>query len=287
MLAQFIALFGAVTFAANHILVKKGLLAGATPTVCTLVNITSNAVCLWILVLFLTPLGALAAPQSLLFILVGILVPGLARILFFTGMDRCGVSRATAVIGAAPLFSTIVAMVALGERPDLPTALGTLCVVGGLVGLSLERHERITWKRTDLLFPLASALLFSARDNLTRFATRSWAYPLLGSAIATGAATFFVFLVNAPLAPAGSLRCNRTSFLFFALSGITSAVGYLCFYSALSMAPVVRVAPLLYTINIFSVILSYLFLKDSELLTLRVILSTPVIFTGILLVTAF
>lgn len=45
---------------------------------------------------------------------------------------RVGAARTGALIGAAPLFATVVAALTLNEFLDLPTLIGILLVVGGV-----------------------------------------------------------------------------------------------------------------------------------------------------------
>jgi uncharacterized membrane protein len=57
-----------------------------------------------------------------------------------------------------------------------------------------------------------------------------------------------------------------------------------CIYVSLNLAPVVEVAPLIYTVNLFTVLLSLIFLRDAEMITWRVAFAVVFIFPGIVLI---
>lgn len=76
----------------------------------------------------------------LIFVFLGFIQFMGGRFMNFTSVRLIGVGRATAVIGAAPLFSSILAVVVLGEKLTLALALGTLCVVGGIAVIATENR---------------------------------------------------------------------------------------------------------------------------------------------------
>ena len=73
------------------------------------------------------------------FLLVGALSFPLGRVMNYTGVRLAGVSRASPIVGASPLFATVLAVVFLGESVNAPLIIGTLGVVGGLALISTQR----------------------------------------------------------------------------------------------------------------------------------------------------
>ncbi|MBI4328634.1 MAG: DMT family transporter [Chloroflexi bacterium] len=70
-------------------------------------------------------------------VLVGLLNFQLGRFLNYSAISAAGVSRAAPIIGIAPLFASLIAVVFLGETLSVYLLLGTVSIVGGL-GLILS-----------------------------------------------------------------------------------------------------------------------------------------------------
>jgi len=86
-------------------------------------------------------LGALAtAPLSayLNFAMAGLVHFFIGWTLISLSQNRVGAARTGALIGATPLFATVVAALTLGEILDLWTTIGVLLVVGGVYLISNE-----------------------------------------------------------------------------------------------------------------------------------------------------
>jgi len=56
----------------------------------------------------------------------------MGRLLNYTSVRLAGVSRASPVVGASPLFAIVLAITVGGESIDLPTLLGAFSIIGGL-----------------------------------------------------------------------------------------------------------------------------------------------------------
>ena len=63
----------------------------------------------------------------------------LGRLLNYTGVRLVGVSRASPVVGASPLFALALAITIGGESINLPTLLGTFSIIGGLLLVLSQR----------------------------------------------------------------------------------------------------------------------------------------------------
>ena len=73
------------------------------------------------------------------FLVVGALSFPLGRLMNYTSIQLAGVSRASPIVGASPLFATILAVAFLGESVTVPLIAGTLSIVGGLAVISSQR----------------------------------------------------------------------------------------------------------------------------------------------------
>jgi len=283
MLAIVLGLFAAFCFAASMILINRGVLAldyfrGL------LINLGVNALFLLFYVVLFVGRIDLWAPANLIFVLVGIFVPGVARYFMFKGMERLGASITSCLTNATPLFATVFAISFLQERPTVTNLLGTLSIVSGIIALSWQGANK-TWRTSDLLFPLTAAFLFAARDNLVRFGLLHIDSPIVGAAIAattsfvTMSAIYIAFEKKQPLgtsAPRGVV--------LFAVAGFMNFLSYVFAYTALSMERVSLISPLVNGSSLFILPLSALFLKDVEQLTPRKIGAVLLVIVGVFLI---
>lgn len=283
MVAILLGLLASFCFAVSMILINRGVLAldyfrGL------LINLGLNALFLWLYILVLGELIELWTPANLIFVLVGIFVPGVARFFMFKGMERLGASITSCLTNSTPLFATFFAIAFLQERPTVTNLIGTLSIVSGIIALSWKGASK-TWRTRDLLFPLTAAFLFAARDNLVRFGLLHIGSPILGAAIAattsfaTMSAIYIAFEKKQPFG-----RSAPRGFVLFAVSGFVNFLSYVFAYTAFSMECVSLMSPLINGSSLFILPLSALFLKDVERLTPRKIGATALVILGVFLI---
>ena len=283
MLPIILGLFASFWFAASMILINRGVLLidyfrGL------LTNLGLNALFLWLYIVLFVELVDLWTPANLIFVLVGIFVPGVARFFMFKGMERLGASITSCLTNTTPLFATYFAILFLQERPTITNLLGTFSIVAGIIALSWKGATK-TWPTSDLLFPLTSAFLFASRDNLVRFGLLHIDSPIVGAAIA--ATTSFVTMSLIYIAfeekqPLG--KSVGRGFALFAAAGFINFLSYVFAYTALSMERVSLMSPLINGSSLFILPLSALFLKDVEQLTLRKIAAVLLVILGVCLI---
>ena len=92
MLAILLGLFGSFWFAVSMVLINRGVLS-VDYFRGLLTNLGVNALFLWIYVLIFTDRIDLWEPANLLFVMIGVFVPGIARYFIFKGMERLGASN--------------------------------------------------------------------------------------------------------------------------------------------------------------------------------------------------
>ncbi len=283
MLAILLGLSGSLCFAVSMIFIHRGVLAidyfrGL------LTNLGVNALFLWLFVLLFSQPIELWTPANLIFVLVGIFVPGVARFYIFKGMERLGASITSCLANSAPLFATLFAVSFLRERPPVSNFLGTLSIVGGIIALSWKGTTK-TWRSRDLLFPLSAAFLFAGRDNLVRFGLLQTDAPLVGATIAattsfvTMAGLYLLLNEKEPLRATAPSGCK-----FFAAAGFMNFLSYAFAYTALSMERVSLISPLINGSSLFVLPLSALFLKEVERLTARKIAAVLLVIVGVVLI---
>lgn len=283
MLAIILGLFASFWFAASMILINRGVLAidyfrGL------LTNLGINALFLWLYVAVFVEIIDLWTPANLIFVIVGIFVPGVARFFIFRGMERLGASITSCLTNSTPLFATFFAVAFLQERPTVTNLLGTLFIVFGIIALSWKGSAK-TWRTRDLFFPLTAAFLFAARDNLVRFGLVRIHAPLVGASLAattsfiTMSLLYYFFEGKKPLP-----KTSRNGFTLFAIAGFLNFLSYAFAYTALGMERVSLMSPLINGSSLFVLPLSALFLKDVEQLTSRKIGAVMLVIIGVFLI---
>ena len=78
---------------------------------------------------------------------------------------------------------------------------------------------------------------------------------------------------------------NRRCFWWFLAAGVTVSLSMACIYYALDRGKVSVVIPVSSTGPLFSLILTAIFLRDVERVTLRIVTSAAMIVSGVLLIT--
>jgi transporter family protein len=283
MLAILLGLFGSFWFAVSMIFINRGILA-VDYFRGLLANLGVNALCLCVYLSLSSDRVDLWAPANLIFVIIGIFVPGVARFFIFKGMERLGASISACLTNSTPLFAIVFAVVFLGERPTITNLLGALSIVAGIISLSWRGATK-TWRTGDLLFPLMAAFLFAGRDNLVRVGLLQIDSPITGATIAsvvslvTMALFYRAFAENKPL---GALGLRGLG--LFGVAGFMNFLSYVFIYTALSMERVSLISPLVNASSLFVLPLSIIFLKDVEKLTARKIGATGMVILGVVFI---
>src|SRR5262245_12754023 len=279
--APLVAIGAAIGFGVAGVLLRRGLQHGS-PLAAAVVSITVTTAFVWCVTLLNGPIGRLLTWKVWPFLVAGLVAPGLARLMFFTGIDRIGVARASSLMATAPLFAVLIAMAFLAERPTSVLLAGALAIAVGSMLLARRSRHEAPWRRRDMIFPALGALGFAVRDNLSRFGLRDYGDSLAAAAAAT--ITSLVLMWIFALAWRTRLTLPRTSLVCFALSGLCEGSAYLLMWRALSLGDVSVVSPLVNSHSIVTIALAAVFLRDLERVTWRMLLAATLIVAGVALV---
>ena len=127
-----LALLSALAFGLSQILVRKNLDKSNFVYISLTVTIIGNII-LWPLALTFTNLSTINPEGLLLFIVAGLLAPGIARLFYFKGMETAGISANASIFATYPLYTSIVAILLLGEALTAENWIGLVCVVAGVI----------------------------------------------------------------------------------------------------------------------------------------------------------
>ena len=212
------------------------------------------------------------------FLLAGLMQPGVGQLFVTLAVREAGASRASVVLGSAPLASVTIALVLLREPFKWPLLVGALLIVGGGVELARDRSRPAHVRRRGYLFALLATVLFSARDNLTRWLAGSTSVPP-GTAAAAALAGGLV-LILVVLGPRVRGRLALRPMLPFLGVGVLFGLSYVSLFEAYYRGRVTVVSPLVASESLWGVALSLLFIRRTELVGRRVLAGAALIVAG-------
>jgi DME family drug/metabolite transporter len=275
--------FGLLTslcFAIASLLAQRGYFAAPAPWGAW-VTIAVNALFLLAAHFILYSDTRLFAADNLIFIAVGLFVPGLTRVLSFRGIRAMGSSVTSTIVNTTPMFSTVLAILILEERPAPLVVLGVALTVGGLVTVSWG-GEKTSYKKSELIYPFLCALLFSMKDVAVRWGLGGGGgQPILAAGIAALTSTIEIFLITRYLQGEQFVLPPAPVARWFMGSGIFTGASFLFMYLAYSLERVSIVAPLVNSYTVFVSILTPFMARRIETVTARKLAGAALVVAGI------
>lgn len=284
-MAEYYALQAAFCFSIAHILVRRGLVHSNALTG-SLISLGTSAAGFWTLAFFLAPLAALKLPAAGYFAAAGFFAPAIGQTLGYLGMERIGVARAAAIVNTSPMFSSVFAVVFLGEVWFAQNILGTCLVIVGIAILSSSRAASTdTWRRKDLIYPVLGAVAFGVSTLLRKRGLLEIPNPLLAAAVTVGSA-FLFFLAIVGLRGRRQLQFDARGSAWLFGAALVNMCAILSFFSALNLGKIVRVEPLVACNPLLTMLWSRWFFQGLEQISARDMIGALVIVAGTVLVVA-
>ncbi|HSQ53137.1 MAG TPA: DMT family transporter [Acidobacteriota bacterium] len=288
MFGVLLALLSALSFGLSQTLVRKNLHKSNFLYITLTVTIMGNII-LWPLALAFTDLNTINNEGILLFIIAGLLAPGVARLFYFKGMETAGMSTNASIFSTYPLYTSITATLLLGEALTTENWIGLICIIVGVIfiGRNINNSDTQTTNTTKkgIIIAFLGSLAMAFSQILRKEGLNIYNEPLLG--VAAGYTTsLIVYLLVIRLSrttetPHFSLNDVRN----FWKPGVGIATGWLLAFIALSQEMVSIVAPVLQTELLFILFFAYVFLRKQEKISLKLAASAILIVTGVILVT--
>jgi drug/metabolite transporter (DMT)-like permease len=279
-------LFGLLTslcFAIASLLAQRGYHQGPAPWGAW-ITIAGNCVFLLAGHFLLESDTRLLVVDNLIFVVVGLLVPGATRVLSFRGIRTMGSAVTSTIINTTPMFSTVLAVLVLGERPGPLVLLGVALTVGGLITVSWVGRQA-TFKKIELIYPFSCALIFSLKDVTVRWGlAEGGGQPVLAAGIAALTSVIVIFVITRYLSGEKFMLPPAKVSWWFVWSGIFTGGSFLFMYVALSMERVTIVAPLFNSYAIFVLLLTPFMARRIESITWRKVAGAALVVAGIFLV---
>jgi drug/metabolite transporter (DMT)-like permease len=260
---QLIALAAALSYAISGIAAKRGM-RYSTPITVTLVSLTIHAGGLWLILFLTSGVPVVASFVIMLFVITGTLQP-IIRLFTYAGIFHLGASRGTTIRGSHPFFSTMIAILFLGEKASVWVILGTVLIVGGVTLISWQpAAQRGGFRWLHLGFPLGAALLAGVSHPIRRYALGLANEPLFFAAVV--GLVSLIWMSGYLLLPLGTEQpvWNRRALGPFVIAGLFETLGIVLVITALSVGQVVIVSPIVATSPLWILLGTWLFLRDIE-----------------------
>lgn len=285
MLPIVFGLLTSLCFAIASLLAQRGYAQGAAPWGAW-ITIAGNCALLLAAHFLFYPETRFWNADNLIFIAVGLLVPGVTRVLSFRGIRALGSSITSTVVNTTPMFSTLLAIALLGERPSPLVLSGVFLTVAGLVVVSWGGKQN-AYKKSELVYPFLCALIFSLKDVTVRWALGSGdGQPVFSAGVAALTSTIQIFLITRCIQGEKFLLPPAPVAKWFVWSGIFTGGSFLFMYLALSMERVTIVAPLINSYAVFVLLLTPIMARNIESVTPRKIAGAALVVAGIFLISA-
>jgi drug/metabolite transporter (DMT)-like permease len=278
--AVLIALVSAFTFAVAEIAIRNALRFSTTISA-SILTLAVQFLMYTVLLLVTGEFTDLNAPGLFWFLVAGFMNPLAFMAFYLIGMQRIGVARSAPIKGSAPLFAVLFAAGYLGERLEGLQYLGIALVVGGVLVISTEGRTRagagsapgiFSPKKLDFLFPLLAGVSGGVASVLFKVAVGKMPSPLLGAWIGTTEGLLLFPLVALLFPPGQRFQVSRPALPWIVLAGISAGIAYYGLVATLGLGQVSIVFTLVQTSPLMVVLMSVLFLRQLERVTLRVIL---------------
>src|SRR3989344_1775312 len=285
MMVLLFSLASAFFVGLNNVLIRKGL-NHTSQIQSNVVSVAVSAAIFLLVSLALGRIGSFFTTAALMFFLSGLLGPGIGRTLNITSINRIGVSRTIPIIGMAPLFATLFAIMFMDAQYSLYIFAGMALIIFGVFVLSRRKENgKRVFDKKDLLIPLAAAAFGGVSMATTKIALGGLADPIVGATLALSAALGVVAGYAAGTKQIRTIHFTRKEIMFPALSGCAMAAGFFFNFSALHDGVVAVFASVFSTFPLFGVFLSHFFLREE--ITGRTWLATAIIVVGIVVIQVF
>ncbi|NMA91749.1 MAG: DMT family transporter [Firmicutes bacterium] len=303
------SLLSALGFSISFIFIKKGLPEdGSRPSFVEVQLITLLATVIFIVLgsLLALPLGyhlvneIRSLPGIALFLLVldGLFGAVIGLFLTNVAISKIGPSRTSSLRASNPLFATLFAVVFLNEKLDVTGIISILLLICGIALICYKKNNSsdgqpsVKNRHAGSGIALLSALSYSISQVARGGALKHGATPaatltigFLSAAIIIAA--IYLYQKRDLGAIKNLLTVSSKTLYSFGAAGISNmAAGYL-FAIALTSIPVWMAISIRNTQPLMTIIIGWLFLKESETINYKLILGTLMVMTGIWLTTFY
>ncbi|MCW4007036.1 MAG: DMT family transporter [Candidatus Bathyarchaeota archaeon] len=288
MLGIAIALLSAATSGLSIVLVRKYSDHSNTFNISLILTVVGMAI-LW-------PAALIASEENLaisvgavaFFAVSGVLSPGIVRLLYYKGMSKLGAPVTSAVYATNPLYSSLLAVLLLGEVLTNWNIIGVAAIIVGIVLMEINPSRSLSQakrQRRYLLLPAIAAFTLGVSSIIRKYALDISNMPILGVAIAyTFSLAPYAFMLAMHRPTQRKLNFKKNLRWFWA-AGIGQAITWLLAFYALNIEQVSITMPLLATEPLFVGAFAIVYLKELEQISAWLLASIAITVFGVICIT--
>ena len=279
MSSEVTALLASISFALFAVYGWLGL-RHSTPLTATVVSLAVRTITLGTAVVLFGGVPEVAKMALVVFVILGVMQTAIS-LLTFVGLQQIGTSRSQPLRNSYPLWSAVIAIALMGESAGVAVLLGTLLVVIGVVMISWKPEmAQPSYRWWHVVYSTVAGFLAGVAFPLRRYGLSITNEPVFFSFVV--AIVSLIGAIPYTLWTAGERRLiwHRRAVIDFSLSGFFEALGALLTLMALTTGRVVVVSPIVATTPLFSLVISMIFLRGKENITVITILGTIAVVAG-------
>ena len=280
-----LALLTALAFGLNPVTLKLAFARQGRADVAVVVGL-AVAIPLYLL---LTPLWGglyldqLTLPAIVGFTLGGLFGGGIGRRWMYTAIDKLGAAPATAIKNSAPVITTILAVLLLGETVTLIQAAAIAAIVFGITFVTWKKGQGIKQlAAAGILAAVGSAISYGIRPLFLEMGLNAANVPLTGALIGAIAAFVYATALTRLSDLRGAMDMRSPALWLFLASGVLQGIGFLAFTVALSSNDVTVVYPVTSTAPLFTLGFTALLLRGQEQVTWRLVVGVVLVVLGVI-----
>ena len=286
---EFLAVATSFSYSITLITVRRAMMTGSPLmsiiVLNSLVSLVGLAAAFFEGTLFSADLRALGW-----FALTGVAGHGTGSLIFFSAIERMGVSRATAIHSSTPLWGVLCAVVFLGEQPGVYVYLGTLGIVGGVFLLSWPEKKRNrggpeNLTRREYLLPLVSSLCYAIVPVFAKLGLARQEAPYLGFGVAFGSGLLLMLAARRMMPGGGVIRGNMATVKALLVGLPFNIIAAFLMWTAFVTGMVSSVLPLSRMTPLWVVLFIFLFLGKIERVAPKTAVSACLVVAGGVMIT--
>ena len=220
-----------------------------------------------------------------LFVFAGLFRPAISMSFWVHGIQLLGPTLNAALASSGPLFAAGIAILLLNEPLTLPTAIGTLAVViGVMVASQRSKNTKQDWPLWAVLLPLGAAFLRAIANAVTKIGFEEVPSALFASMVSTTVS--LVILCGLFIGQKRRLEFHASGYRWLVTAGIVNALAVYLLAAALKVGKLIVVAPVIAISPIFAMGLGLLFFRGDKI-TLRKVMTIAFVVPGVILVIVY
>jgi drug/metabolite transporter (DMT)-like permease len=251
-----------------------------------------NALLVSAVALFFLPLAAFVpagAGTAIHILLAGFLHIGMARLFFYTAIQRLGPSRAIPVAMSYPIVTALLAAFMLGEGVTLRIIAGLALLLAGITIIVRAEPARPDpaqptgpgWKTTGWICAGVSSLLWGFAAIFFKKAAAG-VHPLAAAVYALWIGFIVAALIARWMDPAA--KFSALPWRWLAISAACQTVAVPLYIFALTQILAVRVTAIVSAQPLFALPIGWFFMREDENISPRLIAGAALSVSGVLLV---